>query len=1001
MSFASFLSLRVKLPAIMACLVVSALLITGYLSARNVRIELLSAAKDSLFTLQETIGRKVTFHVEASASAVSSMAAHPVYSESFTRLAAAWASSESKPEARQELIDEFRGQPDKDLSERGSLYSLVHGTLHGILKGEALENGYSDILMVNTKGEVFYSLSKDQRYGTTLDLEGRDQPLETAVKGALASGTLGVANSLGSGPGGHLILAAPIRDSFEELVGVMVYKLDARAFGALARLPKALRETATMQLLDANGRVIVMDGQDRSFLLPENLPDDFNQVVGRAQSATFEGQEFLHSVQDISALGIPLRLVFWENEDVIAAPAQAFARQQLEIALWVSLAAVLVVALYSHSVAVPLLRVRRAMGQIARGDFAGDVPHVKRRDEIGGIASTLEKFRNSIMDAEQIRRDAAAQGAGFESSSAALVLVDKSGALTHGNSAFRALLEQATEGHAPMLDTIMGQDFIGLSVQEIFAGQDRFLAAFENPNLLPYSGDIPVGQGRLHVTLSRVAAVEGEAQGLVIEWEDVTARRSEAATLRAIDANMATAHFASDGQFLTANDVLLKALGSDVSRLEGLSIQELFAFESQGSEATVLANGGPLRGKFEVRLPSDDVPVVLDSTFTAVLDPSGHVVEWVLIAHDITEVEAKVREAQQEQAVVRDAQTLVMGALTDALSLLSQGNLLASIEGAFPEDYEDLRADYNRAVTQLRDAVLAVIENVVSIQAETQEITSAADDLSRRTETQAATLEETAAALDQLTANMKDASRDAGEAQRVVTEAKSNAEDSGKVVAEAVKAMDAIDQSSEKISQIIGVIDEIAFQTNLLALNAGVEAARAGDAGRGFAVVASEVRALAQRSADAAQEIGDLIEQSSASVKHGVGLVDETGQVLKGIVQSFDGVASRVSQIADANEEQSRGLGELNEAVRQLDAVTQQNAALFEETTAASHTLVAAGRKLAQTTARFQVGIEQAAEAPPEVAASAPSKHRVPSAAVIGANAVKFESELQDGWEEF
>ncbi|MGH6955246.1 MAG: methyl-accepting chemotaxis protein, partial [Caulobacteraceae bacterium] len=238
------------------------------------------------------------------------------------------------------------------------------------------------------------------------------------------------------------------------------------------------------------------------------------------------------------------------------------------------------------------------------------------------------------------------------------------------------------------------------------------------------------------------------------------------------------------------------------------------------------------------------------------------------------------------------------------------------------------------------------------------EISQAADNLSKRTEQQAASLEETAAALDEITATVRKTAEGANHAREIVSTARADAEQSGEVVRRAVGAMSAIEQSAQQISQIIGVIDEIAFQTNLLALNAGVEAARAGDAGKGFAVVASEVRALAQRSADAAKEIKALISASTQQVGQGVDLVGQTGQSLERIVGQVAEITGVVSEIAASAQEQATGLQEVNTAVNQMDQVTQQNAAMVEQSTAASHSLSQEAGELARLVGRFKVGEE-------------------------------------------
>ena len=311
--------------------------------------------------------------------------------------------------------------------------------------------------------------------------------------------------------------------------------------------------------------------------------------------------------------------------------------------------------------------------------------------------------------------------------------------------------------------------------------------------------------------------------------------------------------------------------------------------------------------------------------------------------------------AEQAQLAVAEQQAQVVSAMAEGLDHLMRGDLTHRIEGQFPDGYEKLKADFNAAVVQLEETLSSVDGNASVIRSGAHEMTHAADDLSRRTEQQAASLEETAAALEQITATVNRSSEGARKASDVVGEAREDAETSGRVVGEAVAAMDAIHASSKEMGQIISVIDEIAFQTNLLALNAGVEAARAGDAGRGFAVVASEVRALAQRSAGAAKEINMLISNSGRQVSLGVDLVRQTGSNLQRIAGRVVNVGSLITEMAAASQEQATALREINTAVSHMDQVTQQNAAMVEETTAASHALAQETEQLSQSIGRFQL----------------------------------------------
>lgn len=310
--------------------------------------------------------------------------------------------------------------------------------------------------------------------------------------------------------------------------------------------------------------------------------------------------------------------------------------------------------------------------------------------------------------------------------------------------------------------------------------------------------------------------------------------------------------------------------------------------------------------------------------------------------------------AEAERAARHEEQTAIVNALAEGLRRLAQGDISQTLDDEFPTGYEQLRSDFNDAVKSLKEVVSKLSDSSQAIHSSSKEISHAADDLSLRTERTASTLAESAAALTQLTVSVKSAADGASLANQTVKAAHKNAESTNLVVKDAMDAMVAISDSSSKISKIISVIDDIAFQTNLLALNAGVEAARAGEAGKGFAVVASEVRALAQRSSEAAHEINQLISDSGVDVKRGVSLVDRTGEALKSIVGDVTKVAGHMAEIETSATEQSAGISEINLAVADLDQATQQNAAMFEETTAASHSLTQEASTLTAIVAQFK-----------------------------------------------
>lgn len=362
----------------------------------------------------------------------------------------------------------------------------------------------------------------------------------------------------------------------------------------------------------------------------------------------------------------------------------------------------------------------------------------------------------------------------------------------------------------------------------------------------------------------------------------------------------------------------------------------------------------------------------------------------------------KERMAREEQKAKEAANTqFAVDNLANALSRLAEGDVSYRISQPFVAHLDVVRENFNASAEKLQSALTRVAENARGIDAGANEIRAAADDLAKRTEQQAASVEETAAALEEITTTVKDSTRRAQEAGQLVAKARTGAEQSGDVVRKAVFAMERIEKSSGEISNIISVIDEIAFQTNLLALNAGVEAARAGEAGKGFAVVAQEVRELAQRSASAAKDIKGLISTSNTQVQEGVELVGETGRALETIVAEVQEINRHVMAIVEAAQEQSSGLQQINTAVNQMDQDTQKNAAMVEETTAASHGLAREASSLNQLLGQFK--LSERFEAPIRAATSAERPAASPARALGRKIATAFSGNaaVKQDWEEF
>ncbi|MBW9114441.1 PAS domain S-box protein [Rhizobium cauense] len=467
---------------------------------------------------------------------------------------------------------------------------------------------------------------------------------------------------------------------------------------------------------------------------------------------------------------------------------------------------------------------------------------------------------------------------------------------------------------------------------------------------------------------------------------DITAVKrkavEDAGKLDAISRSQAAIEFTPTGEILTANENFCNAVGYSLSEIIGKH-HSMFCDPSyiRTDEYTGfwrrLAQGEFISNEF-VRYGKGGKEIWIQAAYNPIRDADGKVYKVVKFATDVT---------QRMSAI---------GQLGEALRHLSEGDLTRTVNSPFVPSMEQLRHDFNATVAKLAETMKLIGDSVQTIAAGSREIGASADSFSKRTEQQASSVEETAAALEEITTTVNDSSHRADEAGKLVAKTKHGAEQSGLIVRNAVSAMDQIEQSSREITNIIGVIDDIAFQTNLLALNAGVEAARAGEAGKGFAVVAQEVRELAQRSASAAKEIKSLITKSSELVRNGVDLVGQTGKALETIVTQVGDINANVAAIVEGSKEQATGIKEINQAVNSMDQATQQNAAMVEESTAASHKLAGEAEALRGLLAQFRLAEAQAQRGAQRPAAS-PALHLVTRVARAHGSAAPAAG----SWEEF
>lgn len=442
-------------------------------------------------------------------------------------------------------------------------------------------------------------------------------------------------------------------------------------------------------------------------------------------------------------------------------------------------------------------------------------------------------------------------------------------------------------------------------------------------------------------TYNPVLDAKGNVIKVVKFAADITADKLKSAEfeakMNAVSRAQAVIEFKPSGEIITANENFLSVIGYRLEEIVGkkhsMFVDEAFASSQEYAEFWRKLNAGEFMSSLFRRVGKNGKKVWLQASYNPVFDMAGNVAKIVKFASDITELDQ----------------------IADGLARLADKDLTVTLPNPLSPAFEKLRTDFNETASALNNAMGVIRASSDVVASSASEIATVSDELSHRAEQQAASLEETSAALDQITDTVRKTADGAKQANDTVTKARHEAELSGAVVTRAIDAMGKIQKSSQQIANIINLIDEIAFQTNLLALNAGVEAARAGDSGRGFAVVAQEVRALAQRSANAAKEIKDLISTSRTEVESGVKLVGETGETLNLIIERVSEIDNVVATIAAGANDQATALQEVNVAVAQMDKFTQQNAAMSEESTAASETLSAEAKKLAGEVGNFKL----------------------------------------------
>ncbi len=913
-----------------------------------------------------------------------------------------------------------------DAAPDGSAYSNVHQRHHAHFRKLLQSNGYYDIFLFDPQGNLVYSVYKEQDYATNfITGEWAQSDLGTAFRDAAAkTGELHFYDFKGYGPSNDApasFISQAIMNN-GQLLGVMAYQMPVERLANIMQQSAGLGDTGEAFLVGAD-HLMRSDSRfsETSTILKQKVDtqstvDALNGKTGVITALDYRGKNTIAAYGPLKVMDVKWGVVVQQEVGEMMTPILAL-KKQILFQLGIAFAILSLLGfVFSRLITKPIAALVGSIDTLANGDLVAEIPYQGRDDELGEISDSMTTLRDSLSKGDKANQTSLFKGTAFDGSSIAMMVVDRDLVVTFVNQSTMELFSGHAEAFKEVFPDFDPKDIVGTCIDVFHKHPEHQRKLLADPSKMPYRTDISVGDLKFSLSVSMVMDAQGNHVGNSLEWDHVTVARTNTGIMDALDREQALIEFNLDGSIITANENFLAATGYELSEIKGKHHRMFVAkdFASTGSYSRFwekLNSGQSVSGKFE-RFGKSGNSIWLDASYTSVLDGNDKPFKVIKIATDITKIEKSRTEAKIKLESHAKDTASVVSTLAASLSALSEGDLTKSIDQAFNGEYEQLRLDFNRAVTKLSETMRTILTNSMGIQTGATELSQASEDLSTRTENQAAALEETAAALDEVTATVQQTAKSANQANTVVATTRGDAEKSGEVVREAVKAMSEIKNSSGEIEKIIGVIDEIAFQTNLLALNAGVEAARAGEAGRGFAVVASEVRALAQRSSDAAKDIKDLISTSGKHVDQGVELVNETGTSLEGIVKNVIEVNGLVSDIATSAQEQATGLAEVNSAVNDMDRVTQQNAAMTEQSTAACHSLTSESEEMTRLVNQFSINGAGGATtnvqpittaAPSPVAAQQEKAAAFFAASSQGSAALELEmdSEEDNDWQDF
>ena len=964
------LRISAKLPLIivgLCCLAAGAMGLMAVSAAHNI---LESQARTRLSSIAHAQIASTEAALNAMRTSIVSQSNSPVFRSTMTSLIGA---SEAIPGDKTEFLqtryitenEHPYGQRQKtDYVEGRDAYNRAHRKAHPYFRSLTEKNNFADFYLLDEKGYVLYSVMKNEDFAVNLGAaDHAKQGLARAFARIMsdpANAPQFVFEDFGDyallGTPYSAFMATPILASNGAIIGVFAVRIEPAALQPSADAAEGLGETGVLFAVGADGRIRI--GNDAGSQQPATDQDGpvanaLEGAQGVQTGTSGQGASVISAFGQVQFEDSLWAIVAQQDTSELFAQAAVLEKSVIERGGLLLLVAAIIAIVVSKSLTRPLNRVRQSMISVAEGDLTDHGPAAWRGDEIGDIATTLDRLRRSLLEARSTEERAAVLGAALQAASASLMIVDKDLGVQHANTAANALLDTLRPATAPDED-----DLPTVDLAQILGTHAETVSQIAQGNIDQVAIDLAFEDRRLSLALRTL--FDGDAAcGAVVEWIDRTEDFRKTALLNAIEQRQCIIEFSPSGKVSDINTKLEKLLCGGTEVFAGRDVAQMLVLDPtkithpDGFWPGVL-DAGAVWGQFLVQ-GAEGHQIWLDGGLTVVTDDQDQPLTVVMIGNDVSQARTAMEIATAEQEQTAQDQRDVVANLGDALSRLAEGDLTAAIDQAFTGEYDQLRRDFNSAVDGLCQTMTGLVRSSHTIDSSAQEVASASDDLLNRTNAQSATLAATAQDISQATQSLTETAQRSQSISDMVSATRERATTSSRVMGDAVVAMDEIEKSSAAISNITKLIEEIAFQTNLLALNAGVEAARAGEAGRGFAVVATEVRALSQRSSNAAADINSVIAQTTKQISQGAELVSRAGKSLDEILGKISDISVHVVDIAKFSTTQSQSLSQVDTAVRELDGVTRHNAQLLSDTTQISRALKAEADGLVLAGAKFQI----------------------------------------------